>query len=456
MLKLFITIVLIFILNINGFCQKDIFFNFDYSVFKSDDEKFILEIYYSVNQQSLLYKQNGNSYEGAALLDVNVTNLSNNSIIYSNLFKSPSVVNDTASRNDQKLIGQINYLLDKGNYRLSIKGSDFADSLKADNFDQEISTGNSTMSGVTISDIELASSIKKSDNTKSPFYKNTLEIVPNPSALYGMNLNELNYYFELYGLTESNISNEYLINYSVYNLNNQKIISKDKRVNRKNESKADYGTIIIDSLDRGSYNFVVTISDSAKNVNLSKEKKFFIYQDNSSGSTITESDDYLKSIFITRSEAEIEDEYEKIYYISSKKFKERYEQMTNLNDKKKLLYEFWKSQDLNPETQVLETRIAYLKRVDEANRQFKEAYVEGWKTDRGRIYIIYGKPEDVDRHPFEAETKSYEVWNYHSVEGGAECVFVEFQHSLSEYRLVHSTLRTELKNPNWKELINKY
>lgn len=456
MVKLFLTVFLFFLINVNGFCQKEIFFNFDYSVFKGEGEKSILEIYYSVNQHSLLYTQNGSNYEGGALLDITITNLSDNSITYSNLFKSPSIVNDTSKNNNQKLIGQVNYLLGQGKYELKIKGTDFADSLKYDVFEQEVAIDNISSTNVTISDIELASSIKKSENTNSPFYKNTLEIIPNPSSLFGMNLNELNYYFEIYGLTESNISDVFYFNYSVYNLNNTIVISKDKKVERKSESKADFGKIIIDSLDRGSYKFVVTISDSLKNFNLTKEKKFFIYQDGNNNEIVTESDDFLKSIFITKTEDEIDDEYEKVYYISSKKFKDRYEQLSNLNDKKKLLYEFWKSQDSNPETQALETRTAYLKRVDEANRQFKEAYVEGWKTDRGRIYIIYGKPEDVERHPFESQTKSYEIWNYHSVEGGAECVFVEYQNSLNDYRLVHSTLRTELKNPNWKDLIDKY
>lgn len=456
MVKFIITGFLFLSLHLNGFCQNDIFFNYDYSVFKGEDDKFILEIYYSVNQHSLQYAQNGSNYEGAALLDITITNLSDNNIVYSNLFKSPSVVTDTSKNNTQKLIGQVNYLLDKGNYKLYIKGNDFADTLKSDIFEQEVSVGNLNYSAVALSDIEISSSIKKSDNTKSPFYKNTLEIIPNPSALFGMNLNELNYYFEIYGLTENNISGEFYINYSVYNLNSVKVISKDKKVSRKNESKADYGTILIDSLDRGSYKFVVTISDSSRNVNLSREKKFFIYQSDIAQNIITESDDFLKSIYITKTEEEIDDEYEKVVYITTRKFKDRYEQLTDLTAKKMLLYEFWKSQDYNPVTQALESRTSYFKRIDEANRMFKEAYLEGWLTDRGRIYIIYGKPEDIERHPFESETKSYEIWYYESIEGGAQCVFVEYQNSLGDYRLVHSTLRTELKNSNWRTLIDKY
>lgn len=456
MLKFFTAILLFLLMNLNAFSQNDIFFNFDYSIFKGEDEKFILEIYYSVNQHSLLYTQNGNEYEGAALLDITITNTSDKSTVYSNLFKSPSIVTDTTKNNSKKLIGQVNYLLSEGKFNLQIKGSDFSDTLKYDSYEKEIIIGYQNPGGVSMSDIELASSITKSDNTKSPFYKNTLEIIPNPSALFGMNLHELNYYYEIYGLTESNISADFIINYSVYNLNNVKLISKDKKVKRKNESKADFGTVLIDSLDRGSYNFIVTISDTSKNIKLTKEKKFFIYQDNNTQNSTLASDDFLKSAYITKTEKELDDEFEKIIYIANPKFISRYEQLKNVNDKRELLYEFWKAQDSNPETQVLETRIAYFKRVDDANRLYKEAYVEGWKTDRGRIYIVYGKPDDVERHPFESETKSYEIWSYNSIEGGGECVFVEFNNSLNEYRLVHSTFRNELQNKNWRDLINKY
>ena len=60
MKKIIYSGLLFLVLNINALCQSDIFFNFDYSVFKSDDEKSILEIYYSVNQNSLKYEQTGN------------------------------------------------------------------------------------------------------------------------------------------------------------------------------------------------------------------------------------------------------------------------------------------------------------------------------------------------------------------------------------------------------------
>ncbi len=457
MTKLLIIVLILNFITRNGICDDDIFFNYDYSVFKGEDGKSILEIYYSVNQYSLTYIKNENNFEAGALIDIQITDISSNNIIYSNIYKSPSVVSDTSKeKNNQKLIGQVNYILGNGNYKLFISGSDFYDSTRKDEFQNEITIKAGDLENVRLSDIELASSIKKAPDSKSPFYKNTLEIIPNPSGLFGMSLNELFYYFEIYGLTPENISEEFILNYSINDLNNVNVISFNKAVKRKGDSKADYGKIIIDSLKRGSYILKVTILDSSKNLNLSNEKKFYLFNTSSTVPVSSEQNDYLKSEYPAMTKEEVEDEFDKMIYIVTLQDEKRFESLESLNDKKKFLYEFWKSKDVNPETQVLETKVAYMKRYNEANKYYKEAYTEGWKTDRGRIYIIYGKPEDVERYPFESQTKSYEIWKYETIQGGGECVFIEIQTSTGVYRLVHSTFRHELKNEQWREQLSKY
>ena len=457
-MKKILFVIILLILHVSpGLCDNNIVFNYDYSVFKGENGKSILEIYYSVSQQSLTYIQNENNFEAAALVQITISELPGNNVLYTNSYKSPSIVSDTSKNNiNQKLIFQVNYQLENGKYKLSILGSDFYDSTKTDLFEQEIALDYSGTEKVMISDIELSSSINKSDNTNSPFYKNTLEIIPNPSGLYGMNLNELHYYYEIYGLTENNISENYTVNYSVNDLNNVNLISSSKNFKRKNDSKADFGKFIVDSLDRGSYFFKVTVIDTLKKVNVSTEKKFYIFNDSRIPVTTSDQNDYLKSEYSNKSEAEIENDFEKMIYVMSDQDRDRFEDLTKLNDKRKFLFEFWKAKDINPNTQVLESKITYFKRVSEANKSYKEAYTEGWKTDRGRIYIIYGQPDDVEKYPFESQSKSYEIWKYNSIEGGGECSFVEIQQATGVYKLVHSTFRNELRNMDWRDQIDKY
>jgi hypothetical protein len=77
---------------------------------------------------------------------------------------------------------------------------------------------------------------------------------------------------------------------------------------------------------------------------------------------------------------------------------------------------------------------------------------KGYRTDRGRVYIVYGAPDDVERHPNESESRSYEIWTYNNVQGGV--IFVFLQRDVSgDYELVHSTHRSELHDENWQRLL---
>ncbi len=436
--------------------QNNIFFNFDYSIFKNENGTSILEIYFSVDQKSLKYVIAQNTYEADAKMDISISDISNNKIMFSNVYKTPSVVSDTSSdKLNQKLIGQVNYILPDGNYKLRIRGSDFNDSSKTDVFEQDLAIDNSETNKIKVSDIELSSSVSKSNNDKSIFYKNTLEIIPNPSGLFGMNLKDLYYYFEMYGLTANNISDGFILNYTVSNLNNEKLIYYEKKVKRAGISKADFGKIKIDSLNRGSYSFKVELLDSMRNVKAQNEKKFYIYNNTE---TVTNQgnneNEYLKSEYSSLPEKNIQDEFEKTAYIMKEEETNKFKSLKSLDDKRKFLFNFWTTKKNSSNDRILDSRIVYLKRVNEANKLYPENFKEGWRSDRGRIYIVYGKPDDIERHPFESNLKSYEIWKYNSVEGGGECVFIELQPSTGSYWLVHSTFRDELKNDNWTEQLN--
>jgi len=58
--------------------------------------------------------------------------------------------------------------------------------------------------------------------------------------------------------------------------------------------------------------------------------------------------------------------------------------------------------------------------------------LEGWRTDRGMVYIRFGAPENVERHPFETNSRPYEVWRYYNL--NYEFVFVD-DTGFGDYRL---------------------
>jgi GWxTD domain-containing protein len=103
-------------------------------------------------------------------------------------------------------------------------------------------------------------------------------------------------------------------------------------------------------------------------------------------------------------------------------------------DRERLFKEFWKKRDPTPDTEENELLEEYFRRVEYANEHFSTNR-PGWETDRGRIYIIYGEPTDIERHPFEADSRPYEIWFYSQI--ARHFVFVDYT-GFGDYTLIGS------------------
>jgi hypothetical protein len=96
-----------------------------------------------------------------------------------------------------------------------------------------------------------------------------------------------------------------------------------------------------------------------------------------------------------------------------------------------------------------------MKRVEIANQRFTAMSRPGWKSDRGRVYLTYGEPSEIERFPNQTDSKPYEIWYYNELEGGVVFVFADIT-GFSSYQLVHSTLRGELRDDDWARRIATY
>lgn len=112
-------------------------------------------------------------------------------------------------------------------------------------------------------------------------------------------------------------------------------------------------------------------------------------------------------------------------------------------EKQKLFFEFWKKRDPTPETEYNELMEEYYQRVEYANKNFSH-YVDGWKTDRGMVFIIFGVPSNIERHPFDVDSKPYEVWTYYEI--NRQFVFIDAT-GFGDYRL---------QNPIWETWRTRY
>jgi len=101
-------------------------------------------------------------------------------------------------------------------------------------------------------------------------------------------------------------------------------------------------------------------------------------------------------------------------------------------EKKDLFLEYWNKKDPTPGTKENELMNEYYRRVSYSNQNFS-GYLDGWKTDMGMVFILFGAPNDIERHPFELQTKPYEIWYYYEL--NRTFVFVD-ETGFGEYRLI--------------------
>lgn len=134
---------------------------------------------------------------------------------------------------------------------------------------------------------------------------------------------------------------------------------------------------------------------------------------------------------LPRSVADLDLAIEQLRYIAKEGETSTLRAAETPEQKQKLFLEFWKKRDPNPNTPRNERMEEFYGRVQYANKHFKH-YIEGWRTDMGMIYIMFGPPNNVERHPFEVDSKPYEVWSYYDI--SYSFVFYD-QTGFGDYRL---------------------
>lgn len=84
------------------------------------------------------------------------------------------------------------------------------------------------------------------------------------------------------------------------------------------------------------------------------------------------------------------------------------------SERPKFIEEFWQRRDSDPTTEANEYKIEYLKRIEEAKHLFTEGGTSGWLTDRGRVYILIGPPEQRETYPrgYSFYGVPLEIWHY--------------------------------------------
>jgi GWxTD domain-containing protein len=129
---------------------------------------------------------------------------------------------------------------------------------------------------------------------------------------------------------------------------------------------------------------------------------------------------------------DIENAISQLEYIAKKKDLVFIRSASTESERASRFRDFWNKRDPTPETPRNERMEEYYYRVDSANRQYG-AIQDGWKTDRGYIYVTYGEPDYVEKKNHRFDYEPYEVWTYERL--GRQFIFVD-KTGFGDYQLL--------------------
>lgn len=428
--------------------------NVDIAAFKYDQEMSYVEMYYSFPRSALVYTQENGMFSGAAVVHTIIRREDEEADPVLKNWRVPVSVRDTAGMSEKALIGRVNYLLEPGRYSIAVITRDEARPQVSDSVQIRFEVRDFSRKSLRFSDIELASSIQKADEDPSNiFYKNTLEIVPNPTLLYGKPLPNVLYYAELYYPQDElfYIKSEIVSSYG------KTMVSKARERQGKHDSRVEVGSLNLSTLPSGVYTLILSYGDTSGTFLESQSKPFFVFNPDIPLDTLeaTEIADMIAAEFTAMSESELDEQFAVARYVSTSEEQDIWSSLSGTEPKKKFLTKFWRDRDSDVATPINEYYQEYRQRVAVTNDQFRSAFREGWRSDRGRVYIMYGPPDYVERLSSESDMKPHEIWRYDYIEGGVEFIFVD-KGGFNNYELVHSTKRNEINNPDWERSASTY
>lgn len=395
-----------------------------------------LELYYSVIAKELSFVDTSDYFLSTISFSIKVTDSDNNSVYNTSRLKSIRV--NSAEDTNSATLGIVDLVL------FDLKPGKYSiETTLYDKYAKKKSTISGRISvpefgsSLSISTLQFAALISSANNQKL-FIKGNKSVIPNPRRKYKMNQAFLYTYFEIYNMKIDKKDNKAHVRTNIYILNNIRdtvMVLRAQTIALPGTSCLLTKNIDIRTLPEGQYSLVVKAHDLTSGEQYTQKNSFYIYVPPQAVGQLPMTDKDIKRY------------RDQIKYFASEKELKVYD-MLDKKGKEKFLIDFWHSRDKTPNTPENEFMQDCFARIDYANKHFK-GKDGGLNSDMGRVFVIYGQPDEIDNHSMDMSSKPYIIWIYYtSGKGKQSFVFVDKDNS-GIYTLVHSTVEREIHNPNW-------
>jgi GWxTD domain-containing protein len=410
-----------------------------------------LEVYMQFVSYSVLYKNEGNGLRSKVLISVEIADTTQTVFSDRYVLESPEAIDSIQDDFYEVLRIQLNpgkYTMKLNLLDVNKEGSEISGNLPITIEDFSKNT--------KISDIIVAEFAYPSDE-QTNFDKSGYHIIPMLSSFYATDSKNLPIYLELYG-TEGIMDSTFLLSYRMINTKDateMQGFSKSFSY-KKGPVIPVFESINIEDLSTGNYQLEVRVSRSSNEILAVQTYDFERSNENNSMFTMenlqldpafqasipTDSVLYfLESLIPISKPAEIKNIIETL-------------KSKNVENARKHLQGYWV---ITSPTNSYESWLRYKAQVVFVQDIYGNNFQEGFETDRGRVYLKYGAPNQVNARESSPSEYPYEIWTYNKIGIYSNKRFIFYNPDLvnNAYRLLHSDMLGELKNPAWPQILAK-
>ncbi len=462
MKKLFLIIIVLFLCFESFSQQQNSETYFYFSKYYAPEVGSYLEFYFTTMGKTVQYVKTGeNKYQ--ASLDYLFLFKQKGEI---KKFRKYSLLSPAVSDSTQKpnFTDVQRVFLDTGSYDIILTIKDHNNKTdKGKIFSCNINMDQDT-SELVFSGIEFIESYSKATaNDSSATVRNGYKIIPYVSNYFPENLSTLSFYTEIYNTQklmgdsaklllkyylEDNTDFSSMENYMYYN----RTVAKPVIVL--------FPQINVEKIPSGKYNIVMEIYDAKGE--LKGKQKYGFYRNNpkldqkllDTIPALEVSNSFVASMPLDSLELFLR----YLYPISTQQeamFARNQLKSKNLNYMQNFFLSFWLKRNSQDPEKAWED---YKQQVKIVNDNYSMLKIPGYQTDRGYIYLKYGRPDDIVTSEFEPDVYPYEIWHYyHTINNQNNVKFVFYNPNLvgEDYTLLHSTAKGEIYTNNWVRVLHK-
>lgn len=382
-------------------------------IFKSDQiGKGRVDIDIQVPYEEISFIKDNDQYVGHFEITATITTTENQQVWQKNQLVELRL-RDFAQTTSNRLssIKQFSTDLSPGTYELLLQVVD-QESKKISKYEHPLKVADFSNDSLAISDIMLVSRASTEGIRKS--------IVPNLTDNIGQDSTGFSLFFEIYNKTQLD-SIQMLC--KCINTKQEVVLER-----RKSEVLSGNLTQVVWKIDTpflAAGRYVISIEVDGH----PKDRQQVLLRNSQSRTCFVRIKDLPSTI------TDIDKAIEQLKYIAKGSEIDYIREAPTPQERQKRFLDFWVKHNIEGKSTRNALMEEYYARVAYANKNFTR-YIEGWRTDMGMIFIQFGQPQNVERHPFESNSKPYEIWYYY--DQNRQFIFVD-DTGFGDYHLQYPT-----------------